>query len=50
MTRVCVVTGGRADYGLLRPVMRRIAASDVLHLAVAATGGHLSARFGMTVR
>jgi len=30
--------------------MRRIAASDVLHLAVAATGGHLSARFGMTVR
>jgi GDP/UDP-N,N'-diacetylbacillosamine 2-epimerase (hydrolysing) len=37
---VLVVTGGRADYGLLRPVMRELMKSAVLTLRVLATGMH----------
>ncbi len=41
--RIAVVTGCRADYGLLRPVMRAIAASPALDLQVIVTGTHLLA-------
>ncbi len=37
---ILVVTGGRADYGLLRPVMREIQKSKTLTLRVLATGMH----------
>ena len=47
--RVCVVTGTRADYGLLRPVMRGIQANRGLELQVLVTGSHLSPEFGLTV-
>jgi UDP-N-acetylglucosamine 2-epimerase (non-hydrolysing)/GDP/UDP-N,N'-diacetylbacillosamine 2-epimerase (hydrolysing) len=47
--RVCVVTGTRAEYGILRPVMKRIAASSRLDLQVAAAGMHLAREFGFTV-
>lgn len=39
--RIAVVTGSRADYGLLRPVMRAIDASPGLELLVVAAGAHL---------
>lgn len=47
--KVCVVTGSRADYGLLFWVMKGIQAEPELALQVAVTGMHLSAEFGMTV-
>lgn len=47
--RVCVVTGTRADYGLLRPVMRALQDDDRFELQVLATGAHLSPEFGHTV-
>lgn len=47
--RLAVVTSTRADYGLLRPVMRRIQASPGFELEVIATGTHLSPEFGWTV-
>lgn len=47
--RVCVVTGGRADYGLLYWVMRDIAADPALELRLIVTGAHLEPRFGETV-
>jgi GDP/UDP-N,N'-diacetylbacillosamine 2-epimerase (hydrolysing) len=50
MTRVCVVTGTRAEYGLLRWLMQGIADSDTLTLQVIATGAHLSPEFGLTYR
>lgn len=50
MRKVCVVTGTRAEYGLLRPVMRRIAASSSFELQVIATGMHLSQEFGYTAQ
>lgn len=47
--RICVVTGGRADYGALAPVMRAIQASPSLSLLTVAAGMHLSAVYGNTV-
>lgn len=46
---ICVVSGGRAEYGLLQPVMEDIRASPDLHLQLIVTGAHLEPRFGMTV-
>lgn len=48
--RVCVVTGTRADYGLLNPLMKAISDDDRLELQVLATGMHLSPEFGLTYR
>lgn len=48
--RICVVTGSRADYGLLYWVMKGIAGDPALELQVAATGMHLSPEFGLTYR
>jgi UDP-hydrolysing UDP-N-acetyl-D-glucosamine 2-epimerase len=47
--RVLVVTGTRADYGLLRPVMVGLRDDVRFELQVAATGSHLSPEFGLTV-
>jgi len=49
MKKICVVTGTRAEYGLLRWVMEGIRQSPVLELQLIATGMHLSPEFGMTV-
>jgi UDP-N-acetylglucosamine 2-epimerase (non-hydrolysing)/GDP/UDP-N,N'-diacetylbacillosamine 2-epimerase (hydrolysing) len=46
---VAVVTGTRAEYGLLRSSMEAIDESDGLELQVVATGMHLSPRYGSTV-
>lgn len=48
--RIAVVTGTRAEYGLLRGVMQAIDAHPRLELQVVATGMHLLPRFGRTVR
>lgn len=48
MMKVCVVTGTRAEYGLLRWVMEGIKNSSSLQLQVIATGMHLSPEFGLT--
>ena len=49
MKKVCVVTGTRAEYGLLRWVIEGIQKSPVLDLQLIATGMHLSPEFGLTV-
>ena len=46
--KICVVTGSRADYGLLRWVMQGIKDDPDLVLQVIATGMHLSPTFGLT--
>ena len=48
--RKIVVTGTRAEYGLLRWVIDGIAKSPVLELQLIATGVHLSPEFGLTVQ
>jgi GDP/UDP-N,N'-diacetylbacillosamine 2-epimerase (hydrolysing) len=46
--KICVVTGTRAEYGLLRWVMEGIRDMSGLELQVIATGMHLSPDFGLT--
>jgi GDP/UDP-N,N'-diacetylbacillosamine 2-epimerase (hydrolysing) len=51
MTRkVCVITGTRAEYGLLRLIMQGISEVPELKLQIIATGMHLSPEFGLTWR
>ena len=50
MRKVCVITGTRADYGLLYWVMRGIQDAPDLNLQIIATGMHLSTEFGLTYR
>lgn len=47
---ICVVTGSRADYGLLKTPMARINASSAFSLQLVATGSHYSSRFGESWR
>ncbi len=46
--KVCVVTGSRAEYGLLRRVMQGIKDDPSFTLQIIATGMHLSPKFGNT--
>jgi len=50
MRKVCVVTGTRAEYGLLRWVMEGIQDSELLELQLVVTGAHLSPEFRLTYR
>ena len=46
--RICVVTGSRADYGHLQPVMEAMRQDSDLALQVLVCGQHLDSRFGDT--
>jgi UDP-N-acetylglucosamine 2-epimerase (non-hydrolysing)/GDP/UDP-N,N'-diacetylbacillosamine 2-epimerase (hydrolysing) len=48
--KICIVTGGRAEYGLLYPLLKEIKADAELQLQVIATGMHLSPEFGLTYK
>lgn len=46
---IAVMTGTRADFGLLRPLLTELRDSPDADLRIIATGSHLSAAHGMTV-
>jgi GDP/UDP-N,N'-diacetylbacillosamine 2-epimerase (hydrolysing) len=48
--KICVITGTRAEYGLLRWVMQGIKDDADLTLQIIVTGMHLSPEFGLTYR
>lgn len=48
--KICVATGSRAEYGLLKSLLRRIQADKNLMLQLLVTGAHLSEEFGLTYR
>lgn len=48
MRKVCVFTGSRAEYGLLRPLLEEIEADGDLALQLVVSGSHLSSDFGST--
>ena len=50
MKKICFITGSRADYGIMAPIMKKIADSPDAELQIIATNMHLSAAHGMTVR
>ena len=50
MRKICIITGTRAEYGLLRWVMQGIKDDAELTLQIIATGMHLSPEFGLTYK
>ena len=50
MRKICVMTGTRAEYGLLYNLMKAIKDNVNLELQVVATGMHLSPEFGLTYK
>ena len=47
---ICIATGTRAEYGLLKPLIGKINADDNFTLQLLVTGAHLSPEFGLTYR
>lgn len=50
MRKICVVTGSRAEYGLLSGLMSAIKNDPELELQIIATNMHLSPEFGLTYK
>jgi GDP/UDP-N,N'-diacetylbacillosamine 2-epimerase (hydrolysing) len=48
--KVCIVTGTRAEYGLLKPLILQLQQVKNIDLCIVATGTHLSLDFGETYR
>jgi len=48
--KICIITGTRAEYGLLRWVMQGVKEDPKLTLQIIATGMHLSPEFGLTYK
>ena len=48
--KICIVTGSRAEYGLLFWLMKEIQSDTELELQIIATGMHLSPEFGLTYK
>ena len=48
MRKICIITGTRAEYGLLYWLMQAVDVNKFLELQIIATGMHLSAEFGST--
>jgi len=51
MTRkIAVVTGTRAEYGILKPILKKIDSNSKLDLYLIVVGMHLSEEFGYTIK
>ena len=48
--KICVVTGSRAEYGLLYSLIKEIETDSDLQSQIIATGMHLSPEFGLSYR
>lgn len=48
--KICVFTGGRAEYGLLRPLLEELKDNPMIDLQILVTGMHLSREFGLTYK
>ena len=47
--KICVITGSRADYGLLKSLILKIKKNLNLKLQLVVTGSHLSKEYGYTI-
>lgn len=48
--KVCIATGTRAEYGLLKPLMEKIRQEPAFNLQILVTGAHLSPEFGLSYK
>ncbi len=47
---ICIVTGTRAEYGLLSPIIKQLIATNSFELKIVVTGMHLAEDFGLTYK
>jgi GDP/UDP-N,N'-diacetylbacillosamine 2-epimerase (hydrolysing) len=47
--KICIVTGSRAEYGLLNKLLLKLKKDKSFHLQLVVTGSHLSKKYGSTV-
>lgn len=50
MKNIVVVTGARSEYGILKPLLKRIVNSEQTQLQLVVTGMHLEEKYGYTYR
>lgn len=50
MTKICVVTATRAEFGLLKPLLEKLLKIPDFDIRIIATGMHLSPEFGLTYK
>ncbi|MBU2044090.1 MAG: UDP-N-acetylglucosamine 2-epimerase (hydrolyzing) [Candidatus Omnitrophica bacterium] len=50
MKKICFITSSRAEYGLLRPLLREVVGDSDLKSQLIATGMHLESDFGLTYK
>lgn len=50
MKKIAVITGTRAEYGLLRPLILKLKEDEAFQCSVIVTGAHLSPEFGLTYK
>ncbi len=50
MRKICVITGTRAEYGLLYWTMKRLSSESDVTLQIVVTGMHLAPEFGLTYK
>jgi len=50
MQKICIITGTRAEYGLLKPLIDILRKDEDVTLQLVVTGSHLSHEFGYTVQ
>ena len=50
LKKICVITGSRAEYGLLHWIMKGIQEVPKFELQIIVTGMHLSPEFGQTYK
>ncbi|MFM2225334.1 MAG: hypothetical protein RJA07_1536 [Bacteroidota bacterium] len=48
--KICIVTGSRAEYGLLKPLIKLMIKDNDFDVKVVATASHLEKRFGYTYK
>lgn len=49
MRKIAVITGTRAEYGIFKPILKKIRESEELTLSLIVTGMHMLEEFGYTV-
>ena len=50
MSNICIITGSRADYGLLKGIIKEIKYDKELNLLLFVTGSHMEEKFGNTYK
>ena len=48
--KICFITGTRAEYGLLKPLIDEFVNDENFEVQIIATGMHLSPEFGLTYK